>query len=391
MIYLDNAATTKVDDRVLDAMLPYLKEQYGNPGALYSLGREAKLAVAKAREQVAELINCSPDQVVFTSSGTEANNLAFYDRWAWSRPAITTQMEHDSVRTALNSLERLVNDELPVSGQGIVTPESFADYIDNFERYTGGNHIRTVAIMFVNNEIGSVNRVDKLARICDERGIRLHVDCVQALGSVPVDVRGIGCQSASFSSHKIHGPKGVGALYIENKAVYESLICGGADQEFGLRGGTENVAGIVGFGEACRIVKENLAANMEYVARLRSEFLQTLRSCLTANGLADIMHINGDLENCVPKVLSLRFDGVDAQTLVLLTDTHGACISAGSACRAHDNKPSPALLAIGLTEEQARSTVRVSFSAYNTIKEVQDGAHIIAQCIGSILNRSKAL
>lgn len=386
MIYLDNAATTKVDGRVLDAMLPYLREQYGNPGALYSLGREARLAVAKAREQVAELINCSPDQVIFTSGGTEANNLAFYDRWTWSRPAITTQMEHDSVRTALNSLERLVNDELPVNGQGIITPESFADYIDNFERYTGGNHICTAAIMFVNNEIGSVNRVDKLARICVEKGIRLHVDCVQALGSVPVDVRGIGCQSASFSSHKIHGPKGVGALYMENVGSYDPLICGGADQEFGLRGGTENVAGIVGFGEACRIVKENLVTDVEHIARLRSEFLQTLRSCLTVNGLADIVHVNGDLENCVPKVLSLRFDGVDAQTLVLLADTHGVCISAGSACRAHDNNPSPALLAIGLTEEQARSTVRVSFSAYNTIKEARDGAQIIAQCIGHILS-----
>ena len=384
MIYLDNAATTKVDDRVLNAMLPYLKEQYGNPGALYSLGREAKLAVVRAREQVAELINCSPDQVIFTSGGSEANNLAFYDRWKWERPIVTTKMEHDSVREAVYGFQWMVNNGLPVNGQGIVPPESFSDYIDNFERYTGGNHIRTAAIMFVNNEIGSINRVNELARICDERGIVLHVDCVQALGSIPVDVRAIGCRSASFSAHKIHGPKGIGALYIENMDGYEPLIYGGAEQEFGLRGGTENVAGIVGFGEACRIVKESLVADIERIAMLRFEFIQTLRSCLTANGLVDIMHVNGDLENCVPKVLSLRFDGVDAQTLVLLADMHGVCISAGSACRAHNNKPSPALLAIGLTEEQARSTVRISFSTDNTLAEVQEGARIIADCVLSL-------
>ena len=386
MIYLDNAATTKVDDRVLDAMLPYLKEQYGNPGALYSLGREAKLAIAKAREQVAELINCSPGQVIFTSGGSEANNLAFCDRWRWGRPVVTTRMEHDSVREAVHSFEWMVNDGLPVNNRGIVAPESFADYIDSFERYTGGNHIRTAAIMFVNNEIGSVNPVHELASICDEKLIKLHVDCVQALGTIPVDVRDIGCRTASFSSHKIHGPKGVGALYIENTDGYEPLIYGGDEQEFGLRGGTENVAGIVGFGEACRIAKENLESNIEYTSKLRSEFIQTLRRCLVDCNLASIMHINGDLDNCVPKVLSLYFDGVDAQTLVLSADIHGVCISAGSACRAHDNKPSPALLAIGLTEEQVRSTVRVSFSAYNSIKEVRDGAQIIAQCIGHILN-----
>lgn len=385
MIYFDNAATTRIDDRVFDAMLPYLKEQYGNPGALYGLGREAKLAVARAREQAAELINCSPDQVIFTSGGSEANNLAFSIRQRWSRPIVTTKMEHDSVIEAAHSFEWMVNDRLPVNSHGVVTPEGFADYIDSFERYTGGNHIRTAAIMFVNNEIGSVTEVDKLAKICDEKGINLHVDCVQALGSVPVNVRDIGCQSASFSSHKIHGPKGVGALYVRNADGYDPLICGGADQEFGLRGGTENVAGIVGFGEACRIVKENLAANMEYVAKLRSEFLQILRSCLSTNGLADIMYINGNLVNCVPKVLSLRFDGVDAQTLVLLADMHGVCISAGSACRAHDIKPSPALLAIGLTEEQARSTVRISFSTYNTLAEIQEGARIIADCVSSLI------
>lgn len=381
MIYLDNAATTKIDDRVLDAMMPYLKERYGNPGALYSSGREAKLAIDKARERVAELINCRPEQIVFTSGGSEANNLAFCNRWRWSRPVVTTKMEHDSVREGVWGLDWMINDGLLVGRKGVVLPEIFSSYINGFEYYSGGNHIRTAAIMFVNNEIGSVNPVSDIAKICDEKGISLHVDCVQALGSIPVDVNAIGCASASFSSHKIHGPKGVGALYIKDSDGYEPLIYGGSEQEFGLRGGTENVAGIVGFGEACRIVKEGINDSIGYTVALKNAFLDTIRSELKERGVFDVMHINGDLDNCVPKVLSLRFDGVDAQTLVLMADTRGVCISAGSACRAHDNEPSPALLAIGLTEEQARSTVRVSFSTCNTAAEVREGARIIAECV----------
>ena len=386
MIYFDNAATTEMDDRVLDVMVPYLKGQYGNPGTLYKLGRDAKLAINKAREQVAELINCSPDQVVFTSGGSEANNFAFNNRLKWSRPVITTKMEHDSVREGIYGLDWMANDKLPVNRKGVVLPEVFSSYVNGFACYSGGHHIRTAAIMYVNNEVGSVNPVSEIARICDEAGIALHVDCVQALGSIPVDVRDIGCASASFSSHKIHGPKGVGALYIENSEYYEPLIFGGDDQEFGLRGGTENVAGIVGFGEACRIVKEGINDSMRHTKALKNVFLDTIRSELNNHNELEIMHINGDLDNCVSKILSLRFDGVDAQTLVLMADTRGVCISAGSACRSHDNEPSPALLAMGLTDEQARSTVRISFSIYNTLDEAREGARIIARCALSLKN-----
>lgn len=373
MIYLDNAATTKIDDRVLCAMTPYLKEQYGNPGALYSLGRESKRAVDKAREQVAELINCDPEQIVFTSGGSEANNLAIKGFLEDGDGVVISRTEHDSVWNAADGFRYAFGAATPfVNGTvGIGAIDSLLN-----------EYSQLVSVMYVNNETGAINPVKRIAERCHEHKLYFHTDCVQALGAVPVDVRDIGCDFASFSSHKIHGPKGVGALFVKNRDLLTPLVFGGKEQEFGLRGGTENVAGIVGFGEACRITRENLSSNIEYVTKLRDTFLEELTACIKQLGIPDeTMHINGNIRMCSPKVLSLRFEGVDAQSLVLMMDANGVCISAGSACHSHENRPSRTLLAMMLSPDQARSSVRVSFSVDNTVDEVKDAARILANCV----------
>lgn len=378
MIYLDNAATTKIDDRVLAAMMPYLKEQYGNPGSLHSLGREAKRAVDKAREQVSELINCDPEQIVFTSGGSEANNLAIKGFLEDGDGVVISRTEHDSVWNSADSFKYVFGAAAPFAN-GTVGAGAIGSLVNEYTQL--------VSVMYVNNETGAINPVKRIAERCHEHKLYFHTDCVQALGSIPVDVRDIGCDFASFSSHKIHGPKGVGALFVKNKDLLTPLVSGGDEQEFGLRGGTENVAGIVGFGEACRIVKDNLTNDMGYIKKLRDKFFEALHAWLDQPGFPELMHVNSSEPHCVAKILSLRFDGVDAQTLVLLADAHGVCISAGSACRAHDNKPSPALIAMGITEEQARSTVRISFSTDNSVKGVEDAARIIANCVLELADR----
>lgn len=370
MIYLDNAATTKMDEQVLNAMLPYLKNQYGNPGALYPLGLDARKAIEQAREQVADLINCEPGQIVFTSGGSEANNLVIKNSiyGLGKSKVVSLNSEHDSVRGAVTSLRQ--------AGSFLPSIEAVYTYLNM------SSEVGLVSVMYINNETGLINPVEDIALDCHATGTLFHTDCVQALGSIPVDVEEISCDFASFSSHKIHGPKGVGALYVKDDSLLRPLICGGAEQEFGLRGGTENVAGIVGFGAACRITKERLFSDMVYIEALRDVFLDALYESLNElQAPPEWMRVNNPwLDDCTSKILNIRFDGVDAQSLVLLAGTRGVCISAGSACRAHDNKPSPALMSIGLTEEQARSSVRVSFSRDNTKEEVEEAARIIVSC-----------
>ena len=378
MIYLDNAATTKMDARVFDAMLPYLRDKYGNPGALYPLGLDARKAIERAREQVAALINCEPGQIVFTSGGSEANNLVIKNSiyGLGKSKVISLNSEHDSVRGAVASLRQ--------AGSLLPSIKAVYTYLWRVARISCLNmpsEVGLVSVMCVNNETGLINPVEDIALNCHATGALFHTDCVQALGSIPVDVKEIGCDFASFSSHKIHGPKGVGALYVKDDSLLRPLICGGAEQEFGLRGGTENVAGIVGFGAACRITRERLFDDMVYIEALRDVFLEALFECANESQAPEWMRINNPwLDDCTSKILNIRFDGVDAQSLVLSAGTRGVCISAGSACRAHDNKPSPALISIGLTEEQARSSVRVSFSRDNTKEEVEEAARIIVSC-----------
>lgn len=365
MIYLDNAATTSIDDRVLQAMLPWFSGRYGNPSALYSLGREARSAIEKARAQVAALVNCRPEQIVFTSGGSEANNLAIRGYLGERSGVLISNTEHDSVWAATDT-QRYFRAAVQAQSDGRIMPSAFEGLsLKCFD---------FASVMYVNNEIGVINPVKELAACCHENKLTFHTDCVQALGSVKVDVQDIGCDFASFSSHKIHGPKGVGALFVKDPAMIKPLIAGGEAQEFGLRGGTENVAGIVGFGEACCLLQDEFEANMKHISELRTAFLEELNGCETPP------HIISDEKVCTPKILNVRFDGIDAQTLVLMADKYGVCISAGSACHSHMNKPSVTLLALGLTEDEARSCVRISFSANNKIEEVRHAARIIELC-----------
>lgn len=391
MIYFDNASTTRIDDAVLGAMMPYLTNEYGNAGTLYRFGRNAADAIAIARRQVADLVRASPEQIIFTSGGTEANNMVFNgvrERLLHDGKThiITSQIEHDSVLKAVRNLTdgECIKRDFDASfvapnEDGSVTLESIREAIrDN----TG-----LVSVMHMNNETGVENPVVKIASLCRERRILFHTDAVQAAGSVRLDVNEIGCDFLSLSAHKIHAPKGVGALYVRDMTKIHPLIFGGASQEFGLRGGTENVAGIVGFGKACEMINSRLNDYISKVHRMKEEMLDLIKFRLTKCGLSHIFHINGK-PFCNGKTLSLRFDGVDAETLLLMLDSRGVCVSAGSACRSHESEPSHVLLAMGIDEEDARNSIRISLSRMNTYEDISLGAETIVDCIAILLRKS---
>ena len=381
MIYLDNAATTPIDPVVLDAMMPYLKDQFGNAGTLYRIGRQAKTAIEKARLQVAEFIGAKPEQVIFTSGGTESNNMVFNSASCILRLMGKTEMavstvEHDSV---LKAARRACSDGglsvnwIPVDKRGCVEVASLKSVIG---RKTG-----LVSVMYMNNETGAENPVDEIGELCEEHGILFHTDCVQAAGCCNIDVERIGCDFLSLSSHKIHGPKGTGALFVRNPDGFDPLIIGGATQEFGLRGGTENVAGIVGFGAACQMMTEHLHEIDIHTSTLKQVFYNELTNRLDRNNLGHVMHVNGDLVIKHGKTINLRFEGVDAETLLILLDSRDIFVSAGSACRSNESEPSHVLTAMGLSAEDARNSIRVSFSKMSTEEEARIAAKEIAECV----------
>lgn len=380
MIYLDNAATTKIAPEVLDDMMPYLTDEYGNAGTLYGLGRSAAAAIKKAREQVASLFGCTPDHVIFTSGGSESNNTVFKGLWHQLKESgkthlVVSAIEHDSV---LRAAEMLTKDGFHITyikpgSDGRISPKAVEAAI---HEDTG-----LVSIMFVNNETGVVNDINEIGRICRQNEVLFHTDCVQAAGQYPLTVHKNDVDFASVSSHKIHGPKGVGALFVREKN-FLPLVCGGAEQEFGLRGGTENVAGIVGFGKAAEMAVTNMHDDMIEVSVMKQKFYMTMTDTFRELGLdTGGIHVNGHPVIEPGKTLNLRFDGVDAQTLLLMLDSKGVCISAGSACRSHEAEPSHVLMAMGISPDDARSSVRVSFSKYNTAEEVTEAAKAVATCV----------
>lgn len=383
MIYLDNASTTKIDQRVLEAMMPYLTDEYGNAGTLYSLGRNAKAAIEHARAQAAEFIGAEPEQIVFTSGGTEANNMVFLSLLGFLKESekthvITASNEHVSVLDSVRNLcikHDFGATYLKTDERGCIYPGAVKSALH--QRPDAG----LVSIMYMNNETGSENPVADIGEVCREYGVLFHTDCVQAAGCCKLDVNRINCDFLSISSHKIHGPKGVGALYIRNKEICEPVIIGGSVQEFGLRGGTENVAGIAGFGSACEIMSHELHEADIHTSTLKQLFYGTLHESLSADGIGDILHINGAPVVCHGKTLNIRFDNVDGETLLLMLDSMGVCVSAGSACHSHESKPSHVLLSLGASPEDARNSIRVSFSKMNTRDEAEKAAVIMADCV----------
>lgn len=384
MIYLDNAATTQVAPEVLDAMMPYLTSEYGNAGTLYSFGRSAADAIQKARAQVATLFGCTPDHVLFTSGGSESNNTVFKGlrhklTEQGKKHLVISATEHDSVLKAAESLTK--------DGFYITYIKPGSDGCISTKAVEAAIHEDTglVSVMFVNNETGVVNDINEIGRICRQHEVMFHTDCVQAAGQYELSVHKNDVDFASVSSHKIHGPKGVGALYVREKD-FLPLVCGGAEQEFGLRGGTENVPGIVGFGTATNIAVENMHDDLISVSMLKQRFYMALLENFSRLDLpTDCIHVNGHPVIEPGKTLNLRFDCVDAQTLLLMLDASGVCVSAGSACRSHEAEPSHVLMAMGLTADEARGSIRISFSKYNTADEVESAAKSVASCVYSLL------
>lgn len=394
MIYLDNSATTPIHPEVLKAMMPYLKGGYGNAGAVYRIGRESAKAIQKAREQVAQLFNASADQIVFTSGGSEGNNMVFsYGMRCMleergKKHVVISQIEHDSVYEAATHMFKPsgkadIKDDfytqfIHIKSDGTVDVKHLEALLDEDES------IGLVSVMYVNNETGAVNPINHIGEICRERGIIFHTDCVQAAGCHTIDTNTIGCDFATISGHKIHAPKGVGAIYIKDKTLARSLIYGGANQEFGLRGGTENVAGIVGLGKACDLICSDFGTQRVTVSLLKRLFYGNMISYLKEAHLEDKIHVNGASVGDVGKTLNLRVENIDSETLLLMLDAKGVCISAGSACHSHKSEPSRVLTAMGLSDDEARDSVRISFSSTNTPVEVEEAAAIFSSCIEAL-------
>ena len=391
MIYLDNASTTKIDEEVLKAMLPYLKENYGNAGTTYKLGRKSATAIQKAREQVAQMINAQPEQIIFTSGGSEANNLALQGVVNYIRNnncIISSEIEHDSILKIIECLNddnvklKLIKPTRQIQGMAI-NPR------DVIETIKETPNVGLVSIMQTNNETGITNDVAPIGLYCREHGILFHVDGVQSVGCLKIDVEELKCDMLSISSHKIHGPKGVGALYVRDKSILSSIIHGGHNQEFGLRGGTENVAGIVGFGVACNMIttRQHKQANGEdcVTTILRNELYKEIRKTLPDNVN---MRINGDMDfsRNQGKTINICFKGIDAETLVMMLDRLGICVSTGSACRSLEHVVSRTLLAIGVDEEDVRCSVRFSVSKHTTPEEIKNTAKRVAEAIDLIKN-----
>lgn len=379
MIYLDNASTTQVDTSVKNLIDKYLYENYGNAGSVHSFGAESKRAVDVARNQIATSLITSQENVIFTSCGSEANTLAIVGLANHLQSLnlnhiITTKYEHHSVLNAMKEMERrgfeVTYLDVP---NGLV---QFNDFVAAVRDDTG-----LVSIMYVNNELGTKNDIKPIYEFCKKREILFHSDCVQAIGTETIEL-GKTADMVSISGHKIHAPKGVGCLCTLYKDFLSNTIFGG-QQEFGIRPGTENVASIVAFGQAM----QNLSANKEQIST-RIDVVSLGfggRLLQLSEELGFKFECNTSTNRNTSKILSLRFSNIDAETLVIMLGERGVCVSAGSACSSHSSEPSHALKAIGLTDEQARSTIRVSFSEYNTVTEAHEAAEIVADCV-SLLN-----
>ena len=356
LIYADNAATTKISDSVLEKMLPFLQEQYGNASSQYSLGINAKCAVDQARQQVAVAIGAEPSEVVFTSGGSESNS------WVLSSVSnghvITSSIEHHSVLDACHSLERKGIDAtyMPVDSKGHISLACIKKAIRS--------DTKLVSIMLANNEIGTIQPIAAIGEYLRERSILFHTDAVQAVGKIPVIVKELGVDFLTASSHKFHGAKGTGILYKRNGVSLPPLIFGG-EQERGARAGTENVAGIVAAGYA---IGESVN-NMTAMADKQSAFVQATICGIRAK-IPSII-INGDENNRLPGIVNIVFDGVTGESLMHLLGMKGICVSTSSACSSGNDIPSHVLMSLGLTEQQAKSAIRISYGRYNNIDEVE--------------------
>lgn len=361
-IYADNAATTKMSDVAVKAMLPYLQEIYANASSVHLLGQRSAAALFSARQQVAQVLNCAPKEVFFTSGGSEADNQALISAAALGKKQgkchiVSTAMEHHAI---LHTLEALQAEGFTVTllrpqADGIVTATQVAEAITDTTCL--------VSVMYANNETGAIQPIREIGALCRKRGVLFHTDAVQAAGHLAIDVQRDNIDMLSLSAHKFHGPKGIGLLFAKSNIQLTSLIRGGG-QERGKRAGTENLPGIIGLAAALKDAQEHMQQNTAYITGLRN----ALR-----NGLDKIdgASFNGSREHCLPGTVNYSFQGVNGEALLSLLSNEGICCSSGSACSAGSLEPSHVLLALGLSHETAQSALRFSLCEYNTIDEVQ--------------------
>ena len=378
-VYADNAATTKMSQTAINAMLPYMERVYGNPSSLHSVGQEAAEALQSARETIAQCLGASPNEITFTSGGSEADNQALLSA-AWlglrkgKKHIISTAFEHHAILHTLKKLEKegFEVQLLDVGPLGNITAQQVADVIRP--------DTCLVTTMYANNEIGSILPIAEIGAVCKEKGVLFHTDAVQAAGHLPIDVKAQNIDMLSLSAHKFHGPKGVGVLYARRGVPLTSLIEGGA-QERGKRAGTENIPGICGMAAALKESCEHMDENMPRVAAMRDRLIE---------GLSKIPHcaLNGDRVHRLPGNVSFCFEGIEGESLLLLLDMKGVCASSGSACTSGSLDPSHVLLAIGRVHDVAHGSLRLSLSEYNTDEEIDHILKVVPEVVQYLRNMS---
>ena len=374
-VYLDNAATTALSPRVLEAMLPYFTQYYGNPSSVHAFGREAKQGLDKARDQVAKALHCEPSEVIFTGCGTESDNtvlLGVAQRYGnKGKHIITTNVEHHAILHTCEYLEKQGYSVtyLPVDQDGLVTAEQVAAAIrpDTI----------LVSIMFANNEVGTIMPIQEIGAVCKEKGVLFHTDAVQAVGHIPVDVQAMHIDMLSLSAHKFHGPKGVGALYCRKGIRLPSYIMGGA-QEKGRRAGTENVAGIVGLGAAIELATEQLEENRAKMTALRDRLMTGIQARISE------VKLNGHPTNRLPNNVNFSFKYIEGESILLMLDMNGIAASSGSACTSGSLDPSHVLLALGLPHEIAHGSVRLTLGDETTEEDIDYTIDVLEKTVARL-------
>lgn len=378
IFYFDNSATTKIKNEVLNEMIPYLTKEYGNPSSLYSIGRRAKRAIDKSRMQVAELINCKPNEIYFTGCGSESDNMGIkgvaYANKEKGNHIITSKIEHPAVLETCRNLE--------TKGFEVSYINVDKDGRINLEELQNAIKPTTIliSIMYANNEIGTIQPIRTIAQIAKKNKIIFHTDAVQAVGNVPIDVMRDDIDMLSMSAHKINGPKGIGVLYIKNGIPLEKFMNGG-HQEKDKRAGTENVAGIVGMGKACEIANKNLYRHINILTKLRDYYILRLQ-----NELPDKIRINGSMNNRLPGNANISFEGIEASELIFKLDERNICVSSGSACSSGNASPSHVLTAIGTPEKYLGSAIRTTFGENNTFEEIE----YLVRTIKNIISKTES-
>ena len=371
LLYFDNNATTAVDAAVVEEMLPFLTQNYGNPSSAYRFGQRAAEALDLARSRVAALLGCETSEVIFTSCGTESTNAAIHSAMLMDRDRqhiVTTRVEHSAT---MKTCEALAKRGYEITWLGV--DEDGQVDLEELDRAIRPD-TALVSVMWANNETGVLFPIEEISEIVRAKGVLFHTDAVQALGKIPLNLREAKINFLSLSGHKLHAPKGVGVLYVNRRSRFHPLLTGGS-QENGKRAGTQNVASIVAFGKACEVAGQWLEHEEKEVRALRDTFEKGILARVPG------VQVNGDLEHRLPNTTSLSFSGVDSEAMLMLLDQEGICCSAGSACTAGSLHPSHVLKAMGFSDDRARSSLRFSFSRFNTQQEISRALEIVPRVI----------